>query len=54
MRHDQANRNRERNTMARWRYWLYAWMARCEFPEWCALGIPRDRVVIVDLSIDIE
>ena len=40
--------------MPRWRYWLYAWMARHEYAEWRRLGIPADRVVVVDVPIEPE
>lgn len=41
-----------RATMARWRLWLLAWMQRHEYPEWRALGIPEDRVQVVDITIE--
>lgn len=37
--------------MARWRYWLYAWMERHEYAEWRAFGIPAEQIVVVDVHV---
>jgi hypothetical protein len=43
---------RERTRMSRWRYWLFRCMQRHEYPEWRALGLPADRVITIDVSIE--
>jgi K+ transporter len=37
--------------MPRWREWLFAWMARREYAEWQAFGIPADRVTVIDVRV---
>jgi len=39
--------------MARWRCWLFDWIARWEETTLArSLGVPEDRVILVDLSAD--
>jgi hypothetical protein len=40
--------------MARWRYWLLAWMQRREYPEWEAFGLPADRVQLIDVAVEVS
>jgi hypothetical protein len=42
-----------RETFARWRLQLLAWMQRHEYPEWRTLGLPADRVHVIDIRIEI-
>jgi hypothetical protein len=43
-----------RETFARWRLQLLAWMQRHEYPEWQTLGLPADRVQVIDIRIEIS
>jgi hypothetical protein len=39
--------------MSRWRCWLFNWIARREATSLArSLGVPEERVILVDLSAD--
>lgn len=44
---------RSPSPMARWRCWLFNWIARCEEASLArSLGLPVERVHLIDLSPD--
>ena len=48
-----APTRRSASPMARWRWWLFDWLARWEEASFArSLELPAERVILVDLSPD--